>query len=79
LTGWIFHVWPPDYESAAKAEHQKARWPEGTTADFEHKLDAAKLYWHFRWLGDRPEWTTKEEDLWRFEEIHLIGERLGLI
>jgi hypothetical protein len=61
--GWIFHVWPPDYESAAKAEHQKARWPEGTAADFEHKLDAVKIYWPFRWPGDRPEWTTKEEDL----------------
>jgi thiamine kinase-like enzyme len=71
--------WPSDFVNAAKAEYQRARWPEGTPADFEHKLHAAQLYWHFRWPGDRPEWTTKEKDIWRFEEIRLLGERLGLI
>lgn len=71
--------WPVKYESTAKAEYQKARWPEGTPADFEHRLDVAQLYNHFRWLGERPGLTRSEKYLWRFDEIQLLGERLGLI
>jgi hypothetical protein len=60
-------------------EYQTARWPEGPPSNFETVLETAELYWHFRWLGDRPEWTTHENDRWRFEEIHRLGERLELI
>jgi hypothetical protein len=71
--------WPPEYVCATKAEYQKARWPEGAPADFERTFDCAQLYCHFRRLGERPDRTNKEKYFWRFEEIHTIGERLGLI
>jgi hypothetical protein len=34
---------------------------------------------HFRWLGDRPEWTTHKNSFWRFEHLRSAGEQLGLI
>jgi hypothetical protein len=71
--------WPPEFVSEAEAEYRSARWPEGPPADFERKLDAAQLYWLFRWLGDRPERTTHEKELVRFEQLSILGERLGLI
>lgn len=71
--------WPPEFVREAKAEYQSARWPEGPPADFERKLDAAQLYRLFRWLGDRPERTTHEKELSRFEQLSTMGERLGLI
>jgi hypothetical protein len=61
------------------AEYQRARWPLGGPADFVRKVAAARLYLAFRWLGERPEWTTDEGDAWRFEELHSAGELLGLL
>jgi hypothetical protein len=78
LASLIDH-WPEKVRKDCIAEYQSIRWTEGTPADFKEKLETARLYWHFRWLGDRPEWTTNEKERWRFEEIHQIGERLGLI
>ena len=33
----------------------------GNPEDFEHKISNSELYGLFNWLGDRPEWTRKEE------------------
>jgi aminoglycoside phosphotransferase (APT) family kinase protein len=61
------------------SEYQSARWPEGPPAEFERTFETAQLYWHFRWLGERPEWTTHENERWRFEEMQQLGEQLGMI
>lgn len=74
----LIENWPPDFENKAIDEYLRIRWPDGPPADFYNRLDTAKLYWHFRWLGDRLEWTTNEKDRWRFEEIQRLGERLEL-
>lgn len=71
--------WSPKFERECKVEYQLARWPEGPPADFERKLEAAQLYWLFRWLGDQPGRTTREKELRRFERLRIMGERLGLI
>ena len=60
-------------------EYQSARWPEAPPADFERKLDAAQIYWNFRWLGERPDWTHREKALQRFERLRSLSERMGLI
>jgi hypothetical protein len=59
--------------------YQRARWPAGTPADFEQRLETARLYLHFRWLGEQPDQTWEEDERWRFEELRSAGERLGLI
>ena len=69
--------WPPEIVRQCELEYQRARWPEGSPADFERTLAVAKLYLHFRWLGDRPESTVAEYQLWRFEDLHSVSERLG--
>jgi hypothetical protein len=71
--------WPSHTVERCRAEYLSARWPDGRPADFERKLDAAKLYWQFRWLGERPEWTTEDRSCWRFDQLQTVGERLGLI
>lgn len=71
--------WPAEIVGPCNNEYRRARWPWGAPADFERTLTAAQLYWHFRWLGDRPDWTTHESLLSRFEQLHSVGERLGLI
>jgi Phosphotransferase enzyme family len=71
--------WPAEIVQKCELEYQRARWPEGSPIDFEQTLGAARLYLLFRWLGDRPDWTTHESSLWLFEQLHSTGEQLGLI
>jgi thiamine kinase-like enzyme len=70
--------WPADTVRECQRAYQQARWPHGMPADFAQRLSAARLYMHFRWLGDRPEWTT-DQQYWRFEHLRSVGEQLGLI
>jgi len=56
-----------------------ARWSEDPPAGFGQKLDIAKLFWRFRWLGERSDWTSEEKSRWRFEDMRSIGEQWGLI
>jgi hypothetical protein len=71
--------WPAEIARECELEYQLARWPAGAPANFDRTLGAAQLYWSFRWLGDRPDWTTSESNLWRFERLRSVGERLRLI
>jgi hypothetical protein len=71
--------WPAEIVRQCQLEYQRARWPVGSPADFERTLAAARLYLHFRWLGDRPEWTAPDSHLWRFEELRSAGAQLGVI
>ncbi|PYJ01928.1 MAG: hypothetical protein DME25_17220 [Verrucomicrobia bacterium] len=56
-----------------------ARWPDSQPTDFRRRLDAARIYLHFRWLGDRPDWTTREKTLWRYGHLRVAAKRLGLL
>jgi hypothetical protein len=71
--------WPAEIAAQCEREYRAARWPAGAPSDFERRLDLARLYVQFRWLGEQPEWTTREKLLWRFEELRCAGERLGLL
>jgi hypothetical protein len=71
--------WCTEIARQCELEYQQARWPEGSPADFERTLTAARLYLHFRWLGDRPESTAAEHHLWRFEDLRCASEQLGLM
>jgi len=73
--------WAEEIVRQCESEYQCARWGSGRPADFERRLDAARLYLHFRWLGERPDSNTadREKASWRFKELRAIGQRLGLI
>ena len=75
----ITEHWPPDIVRQCQLEYGRARWPDGPPAEFECTLAAARLYLHFRWLGDRAELTNRPKNYWRFEEMQHLAELLGLI
>jgi len=69
----------PEICRECEREYKLARWPRGSPAEFDWRVAAARLYLAFRWLGDRPDWTTDEALGWRFEQLRCAAERLGLI
>jgi thiamine kinase-like enzyme len=68
--------WPPALVTEAEHAYAHARWPGGTPSGFSKALDAARLYVQLRWLGDP---LTRQKQRWRFQELRLVGRRLGLI
>jgi hypothetical protein len=71
--------WPEETVAACTAAYRQARWPGGAPPGFERRLDAARVYLHFRWLGYRKDWMADEGRDWRFEDLHCLYQRLGLL
>jgi len=71
--------WAAEIVQQCKQEYQQARWPSGAPDEFESRLTAARLYLHFRWLGERHEWTTRKDARWRFAELRRAADGMGII
>jgi Phosphotransferase enzyme family len=71
--------WPEHVVQECGSTYQQARWPGGAPEGFQERMRVAQLYWLFRWMGDRPHWTTSEAARCRFEQLRSIGEQLGVI
>ena len=71
--------WPAETIRRCEIEYCRTRWPGPGIGNFERRLDAARLYWNFRWLGKARERTISEKSNWRFKSLQEAGERLGLI
>src|SRR5437667_1758195 len=71
--------WSGQIARRCEGEYARARWPGRAPADFQPTLDAARIYLHFRWLGERPDWATREKTLWRYEHLYETARQLGLI
>jgi thiamine kinase-like enzyme len=71
--------WPEQVVQHCLREYQQSRWPDGVPADFHQTLDAARLYLHFRWLGEREDWTLRPKTFWRYEHMRAAAERLKLL
>jgi len=69
--------WPSDVSHACIAAYTAARWPAGAPADAARRFDLARVYWDFRWLGDRPEWTGSDRVGARFDHLRRAVERLS--
>jgi len=69
--------WPDGVTTACVDAYAAARWPGGAPADVARRVDLARVYWDFRWLGDRPEWTGSEKVGPRFEHLRATVERLA--
>jgi aminoglycoside phosphotransferase (APT) family kinase protein len=68
--------WLPALVLDGERAYADARWPHGAPPTFSKTLDAARLYVQFRWLGDP---LTQQKQRWRFRELRLVAQRLGLI
>jgi thiamine kinase-like enzyme len=75
----LTECWSAEIAGACEAGYRQARWPQGPPAEFSRRLAAARLYLAFRWLGQRPDWTTDESVVWRFDELRAAGDQLGLL
>lgn len=73
----LIENWPTEVADSCVREYQAARWPENPPSDFIKRLDLAWLYWHFRWLGERPDWLSESHVLGRANHLLQLGKRLG--
>jgi len=71
--------WTPEIAARCERAYASARFPSGLPVDWHVTLDFASLYWDFRWLGDRPDWTASEKVGPRFEHLRQVAGRLGLL
>jgi hypothetical protein len=71
--------WPDEVVRDCQRIYAQTRWRLATPADFERRLDLARLYLHFRWLGSPKGWRVEEEAAWRIQEIRDIAERQCLL
>ena len=71
--------WPAETVRRCRARYVADRWPEGEPADFDRTLKAAQMYLHFRWLGNRAQWTQAPRQRGTFERIKVLATELGVI
>jgi aminoglycoside phosphotransferase (APT) family kinase protein len=68
--------WPQRIATRCEQEYVRARWPSGAPDHFPATLTAARIYLHFRWLGDDPESTTTDRLRWRFADLYALVTEL---
>jgi aminoglycoside phosphotransferase (APT) family kinase protein len=71
--------WDSELVRECEQSYLRARWSDDIPKDFQQRLNFARLYLHFRWLGGRANSTLEKNRRWRFRELHSIGKQLGLI
>jgi aminoglycoside phosphotransferase (APT) family kinase protein len=71
--------WGEKMSRQIELEYQQARWPNGAPTSLARLIDIARLYVHFRWLGDVASATHSEQMTSRFELLLRVGERLDAL
>jgi hypothetical protein len=71
--------WSEAAARCCETEYRRVRGPGEVVGDFGRRVAAARLYLAFRWLGERPDWTNDDGEVWRFEQLRAAGECLGLL
>jgi thiamine kinase-like enzyme len=70
--------WDTKVVLACEREYCRGRW-QSVVKDFDRRMWAARLYWAFRWLGDRPSWMSERGSRAQFNQFRMAGEHLGFI
>jgi thiamine kinase-like enzyme len=71
--------WRGSITRQCEREYQRIRRSGRFPGDFRQRLDAARMYLHFRWLGEGPEKALREKNLWRYQHLRAPAKNLGLI
>ncbi len=71
--------WPAEIAHRCRDEYVAARYPRGEPPDLELRLEAARLYLHFRWLGEHAGWNMNHRLSWRLEDLRVRSIQLGLL
>jgi len=75
----LIEQWPRETVTRCVREYRRARWPKGTPPDFAHRLDAARMFNVFRWLGDEPQMTQQAYMKHYFDDLQTAAVRLHLL
>jgi aminoglycoside phosphotransferase (APT) family kinase protein len=73
----LIDKWPAAVSEQCIEEYAAARWPGEPASARSRGFDLARVYWDFRWLGDRPEWTSSEKVGPRFDHLRRAVERVS--
>jgi hypothetical protein len=71
--------WSAELTEASERAYAAARWPGGAPSDFAWRLDAARVYMHLRWLGDRTDRIGEPKLSTRLEDLKAAAQRLGMV
>jgi hypothetical protein len=71
--------WSAELTEASERAYAEARWPGSAPADYAWRLDAARVYMHLRWLGDRTDRMQAPELTARLEDLETVARRLGIV
>jgi aminoglycoside phosphotransferase (APT) family kinase protein len=67
-------------ESVCSECYERYRLQRGfDQSEFNWRLSLAIIFWQFRWLGCKTQWARNAKCLWRYELLHGVGKRIGLI
>jgi phosphotransferase family enzyme len=77
--GSLTEGWDARTTRRCVAEYCRSRWPEGADAGFRQRLEAARLYFCFRWLGDSSAAILVRRSREYFALLRSLGVRLGLL
>lgn len=77
LAALVERPWSTEIVDECVRAYAEARWPHGAPEEFRRRLDSARLYLDFRWLGHRIDWTQNASR--RFDDLRELGVRLGLL
>ncbi len=82
-------AWPKPLVKRLEREYEKSRWPDGAPYEFDRSLEVARLYMGLRWLGDtqlmsqwfrpRKRFFIPKDPRRIIAELHVVGQRLGVI
>lgn len=75
----LTEAWNDELIRQCALAYQQSRWGGRANPGFEQRFTAARLYLSFRWLGERPDWTAGDGNVFYFEQLRSAGEELGLI
>lgn len=75
----LTEAWDDELIRQCARAYRQSRCGGGSSPEFERRFAAARLYLSFRWLGERPDWTAGNRNVFYFEQLRSAGEELGLV
>jgi aminoglycoside phosphotransferase (APT) family kinase protein len=71
--------WPDDLVHECEVAYARDRWPGADAGSMAELLDAARLYWRMRWLGDDPAWTASPERSHYVDDLQALAVAIGAV
>ena len=74
----LIEGWPVDITTICKSAYKNNRSLKAQD-NFEELLLLSQIYWQFRWLGERIDWTLDKKIQYRFDRLIQFSELLNLV